>query len=421
MADRFVDVPCPGCACLCDDLVIEQRSGAVTAVGKGCDIARRVFAAEVTGGATATAASQGNGDRGAKIAEAAAILRNARLPLVYGLGGLTCEAQRLAVQFAELLGAVVATPGAGAGSDLFATVGHNACTLGEIRERANLIVIVGCDPLTTRPRLLERYASQDSRVVVVDSGDSATAAVADQSLAVSVHGLADGVEVLLAVVSGAPVDEPSVLERTGVALASWRNLARQLQTARYPAIIYRSAGSGTAERRVAEAIHQLTRKLNETTRAVSLAICDSVNDVGAENVITWTTGYPPPVDFSQGFPRPLGDFQTIERMLSAGQFDAALVFTADPIAAATSRELADAWRRVPLVAIDWRQTATMEAATTALRIAAAGIHSGGTMFRLDGVALPLRPPLVSQYPSDQETLGALLAACRTSAPAPLLK
>jgi formylmethanofuran dehydrogenase subunit B len=37
-----------------------------------------------------------------------------------------------------------------------------------------------------------------------------------------------------------------------------------------------------------------------------------------------------------------------------------------------------------------------------------GIHSGGTILRSDGAALPLRPSLTSPLPSDHEWLSGLL-------------
>ena len=46
-------------------------------------------------------------------------------------------------------------------------------------------------------------------------------------------------------------------------------------------------------------------------------------------------------------------------------------------------------------------------ADVALAAATSGIDAGGTVTRVDGVVLPLRPPLVSPLPSDREWLRAL--------------
>ncbi len=100
---------------------------------------------------------------------AATILREARAPLVHGLGGTSCEAQRRAVALAEAAGAVIdvgATPNA---------FGWSTATLGEIRDRAELVVLWRADPVVTHPRLLERLRLDPGAMIVVDSQRTATA------------------------------------------------------------------------------------------------------------------------------------------------------------------------------------------------------------------------------------------------------
>ena len=77
---------------------------------------------------------------------AAAILKQARAPLVYGLGGTSCEAQRRAVAIADATGAVL-DPAGGSGAGLaYAAIGSSTATFGEIRDRAELVVVWRADP-----------------------------------------------------------------------------------------------------------------------------------------------------------------------------------------------------------------------------------------------------------------------------------
>ena len=102
---------------------------------------------------------------------AAAILGQARAPLVYGLGQTSCEAQRRAVALADAIGAVVDPAGGGTAGEAYQAIGASTATFGEIRDRAELVVVWRADPAVTHPRLLGRLrldrAARGSRALVV--------------------------------------------------------------------------------------------------------------------------------------------------------------------------------------------------------------------------------------------------------------
>jgi formylmethanofuran dehydrogenase subunit B len=54
-----------------------------------------------------------------------------------------------------------------------------------------------------------------------------------------------------------------------------------------------------------------------------------------------------------------------------------------------------------------RATATSEAARVAFATAADGIEVPGTVHRMDGVPIPLRPPLTSERPGVEDVLAAI--------------
>jgi formylmethanofuran dehydrogenase subunit B len=198
---------------------------------------------------------------------AAAILREARAPLVYGLAGTSCEAQRRAVALAEAAGAVIDV---GASPNTF---GWSTATFGEIRDRAELVVFWRADPAVTHPRLLERLRIDPARTVVVDSKRTATA---EHGEFVQVE---DDFEVLWALRGG----EGALLER--------------LRAARHVAFIH-----GALDELTALALHSLVRDLAHDRHAVTLGL-RAGNARGAEDVLAWQTGFAGPVDFARGFPR----------------------------------------------------------------------------------------------------------------------
>ena len=59
---------------------------------------------------------------------------------------------------------------------------------------------------------------------------------------------------------------------------------------------------------------------------------------------------------------------------------------------------------IPYVALDPKETATVQHAAVAFTTATYGINVPGTVYRMDDVPIPLRPAFESPYPSDEEVL-----------------
>src|SRR5215813_6431159 len=152
----MAEATCAGCGCVCDDGLTCPLGDAWFALGDRPPVAR------IDGDPASIEAAAD---------AAAAILRAARAPLVYGLGQTSCEAQRRAVALAEACGAVI-DPG-GPGHFAFQAVGSSTATFGEIRDRAELVIVWRADPVVTHPRLLERLRVKS--LVVVDATRTATA------------------------------------------------------------------------------------------------------------------------------------------------------------------------------------------------------------------------------------------------------
>jgi formylmethanofuran dehydrogenase subunit B len=97
------------------------------------------------------------------IQSAAGILRSARAPLFYGLSKSSTEGQRAAVCLADRLGATIDTTASeGHAPSILAMqqCGESTCSLGEIRNRADLVIYWCADPVETHPRHMERYSME---------------------------------------------------------------------------------------------------------------------------------------------------------------------------------------------------------------------------------------------------------------------
>jgi formylmethanofuran dehydrogenase subunit B len=88
--------------------------------------------------------------------------------------------------------------------------------------------------------------------------------------------------------------------------------------------------------------------------------------------------------------------------------DAALFVSGDPVARLP--EVArDALARTPLIAVTAVDGQTTRLARVVIPTARAGVHSGGTAYRMDRVPLPLRAVARSPWPSEAEVLERLTA------------
>jgi formylmethanofuran dehydrogenase subunit B len=165
----------------------------------------------------------------------------------------------------------------------------------------------------------------------------------------------------------------------------------------------------TAERRDPlriEALIALTQALNQPTRAALSSLRAGGNRLGAESVLTSQTGYPFAVDYSRGFPRYTPADRGLDR-LSGGGFKAVLV-AGSPVLEDSARE---ALSVASSVAIGPRASQAGFRTRVAIDTGVAGIHEGGTAYRMDEVPLPLRPSL-SGARSTTDTLRALTDAIR---------
>lgn len=96
-----------------------------------------------------------------------------------------------------------------------------------------------------------------------------------------------------------------------------------------------------------------------------------------------------------------GEFTTADT-LARGEADT-LIVASDPMAN-FSQPAREHLARIPYIALDPKETATVRGATVAFTTATYGINTGGTVYRMDDVPIPLRPAFDSPYPSDEVVL-----------------
>ena len=414
------DATCTFCGCVCDDmnLTVDLDAHKITKAENACVLGRAWFKEHGGNENRPFALIEGREASTEEAIEASAqILAKARFPLIYGLSDTTCEAQRQAVAIADMIGGNIDTTTSvchGPSGMAFEGVGESTATLGEIRNRADLLVFWGGNPAESHPRLFTRYTvtakgmyvpngRKDRTVVLVDVRRSPSAAVADIFVQVKPQRDFEVLWALRALVKGRRVD-PGIEQVTGVSLATLEDLAQRMKNCRFGALLFGMGLTMTRGRHFnSGALLALATDLNEYTHFVAKPVRGHGNVTGADNVVSWQTGFPFGVNLGRGYPRfNPGEFTSVD-LLGRGEADAALIIAADP-AANFPQSAIEHLRRIPVIVLDPKTTHTSKLARVAITTATYGINVPGTVYRMDDVAISLRPALPSPYPSDEEVL-----------------
>jgi formylmethanofuran dehydrogenase subunit B len=390
---------CLGCGCGCDDIEITVKEGRITRAANACAMGLawygdgRIPGRAVVRGAPATVETA---------ARAIAQLLKTGSALIYLAPDLTTEAQREAIALADRCGArldSVTSDTAAAGILVGQRRGRATATLGEIRNRADLLVFWALDPAIRYPRYAGRYAvdpagthvpngAADRRVVAVDVGAASGPQTAGARVALSAASEAAALGVMRATVLGRelPGLSPELLAAAG--------LAREMTQARYVALIHDAEPEdqpGDSQRM--EGLVGLAQALNGPTRCALSSLRAGGNRSGADAAMVWQTGFPFAVDFADGTPRyrPEQPASAVLPSLKTVLIVGAVHRVPDLVTrAVTGRAVA---------VIGPRATEAPFPAEAAIDTGIAGIHEAGIAYRMDDVPLPLPRILSGPVPA----------------------
>jgi formylmethanofuran dehydrogenase subunit B len=415
------DAVCLQCSCMCDDIRVTVVDNQVVEVANACPLGEQWFRQQRPASRPACRIEGREATIEQGIGRAAEILTSALYPLIYGFGETTCEAQQAAVEIADWVGGTIDTAtsfGHAPSIQAFQNVGKTTCSLGEIRNRSDLVVYWGADPVANQPRLLTKHTVDPTGLfvprgpsgrylVVVDIRDTETSARADLFLKIKPQSDFECLWTLRSLARDIEPNAERIEQQTGIPLATWQALMQRMKRAQYGALLF---GMGLMQtrgyRNNCEALLQLGRDMNRHARFVCRSVRQRGNVTGADKVVAWQTGYPFCVNLSRGYPRyNPGEFNT-STQLALGEADAAMIVGNDPMPGFT-RESREHLRRIPYISLSADETDITREATVSFATAKFGLETGGTVYRMDEVPLPLRLVRTSPYPSDAVMLGKL--------------
>jgi formylmethanofuran dehydrogenase subunit B len=352
------------------------------------------------------------------LARAAQILQASSSPLIYGMSRSSTEGQRAAIALAERTGATIDTNASlchATSVMAIQIVGEPTCTLGEVKNRADLVIFWGSNPQESHPRHFERYSVDargrfvpsgraDRMLIVVDVKRTVSTASADLFLQIKPGKDFEALTTLRCLVRGVPI---AADVETGAALDLLEGLAARMKSCRYGIVFFGLGLSMTsAAQHNVEALLLLVRDLNAHTRFSARRMRVPGDVTGADTVLTWQTGYPFSVSFSRGYARyNPGEFSA-QDLLERGDVDACLLVGSEGVKRFSQKARAQL-TRIPTIALDHPTVESFIPPTVRFTTAVYGVHRPGTAYRMDGVPIPLRACLPSDYPSDDEVLRAI--------------
>ncbi len=301
-----------------------------------------------------------------------------------------------------------------------------ACTLGEVKNRADFIIYWGGNPAECHPRHFTRYTltqkgkyvprgRKDRTMVLVDIRETPSAKAADIFLQVRPGKDFEVLTILRALVKGQRVTPDAVAE-TGLTLEQLQDLVSRMKAAKFGVLFFGMGLSMTRGKHMnSAAALTLAAELNAFTKFVAMPMRGHGNVTGVDVVLRYTTAYPFGISLTRGYPRfNPGEYSTID-LLVRGDVDATLVLGADP-GATMPKPAIEHLKRTPTIVLDPKVTHTSRLARVHITTAATGISAPGTVYRMDEIPLPLRPPLTSPYPTDEQVVRRIIAAVQRKTP-----
>ena len=409
------EVPSPFCGIASDDLTIEVKGQDIRVVENGDAVTIAGFETPIT-----DRSPQIHG-KDVTLAEAVdhitELLRNSQQTVISGLG-TDLNGARAAMALADKNRATVDhmnSNGAFRSLLVLQDTGWMNTTLAEVKNRVDLLVVVGSDIETSFPRFFERMVWNEeslfdqniaSREVVylgrAPSGNASTSPAGKKAeiMACDDADLPEVLSVLRALVAGRQIQAAHV---GGIAIEDLTKLAARLKQAKYSVITW-AAGMmdfDHAETAV-QMMCEMVKDLNADTRCNGLPLGGQDGDVTVNQVAAWQSGYPMRTNFNRGYPDYDPYLSDSLRMLAEDEVDTLIWVSSFDIKRTPPKSNATT------VVLGRSGMKFEQPPEVFIPIGTPGIDHIGRAFRTDAVvSLPLRQLRDSGLPSTFEVLSAV--------------
>jgi formylmethanofuran dehydrogenase subunit B len=309
------EVPSPFCGIASDDLTIKVEGNNVSVIENGDAVTKKGFETPITDTSPRVNGKDVSLDEA--VNHIVNLLRDSKQSVIGGMA-TDLNGARSAMALADKSRATIDNMDSAAvfrNTLVLQDTGWMLTTLTEVKNRVDLLLVVGSDIEAEYPRFFERMVwneesmfDQDieSRQVVylgkAPSGDASTSPKGKQAqvLACDDADLPEVVSILRALVNGKGIQAEQV---GGIAVSDLTVLAEQLKQAKYSVVTW-AAGDldfDHAEATV-QTVCEMVKELNEDTRSSGLPLGGKDGGITANQVSAWQSGFPMRTNFNQGYP-----------------------------------------------------------------------------------------------------------------------
>ncbi|MGR9114225.1 MAG: formylmethanofuran dehydrogenase subunit B [Gammaproteobacteria bacterium] len=413
---EITEVPSPFCGIGTDDLVVKVDGLSLKVTKNGCAVNTPAFEQAITDTSPRVEGKEVSLD--VAVTKVAQLLKDTLQPVIGGCA-TDVNGMRALLALADKSGAVVDNMNfTGARRNFLALQdsGWMNTTLAEVKNRCDLLLVVGTDLESFAPRFYQRYLWNKEAMFLKDtsqrdvvylgkapSGDASTSPKGQKAQVFECADvdLPEVVSVLRALVKEQPVQADSV---GGISISDLQVIADKLKSANYSVVTW-AAGAlafNQAELTV-QSLCEIVKDINnQNTRCSGLPLGGKEGDQTANQVCGWTTGYPARTRFSAGFPEYDPFLNDINQMLAQGEADALLWVQAFDSEAVPPKS------DIPTVVIG-RSGMTFEREPDVfIPVGTPGIDHAGHAYRMDNVvAIRLKKLRESGLPSAAQVLTAI--------------
>jgi formylmethanofuran dehydrogenase subunit B len=413
---EFHDVPSPFCGIGTDDLSLSVQGSQISITANGCVITRGGFEQAV---GDHTPQIDGQPASLQQAVAAAAQLLNRSRQSVFGACATDVNGMRALMSLADQTGSIVDNINFNAARrNLLAMQdsGWMNCTLAELKNRCDLLLIVGTDLEGFAPRFFERYVwnaeamhlpdTRQRKVIYLGKAPSGSASTSPSGQAAEVLTCSDAdlpevTAVLTALVRRQRVDAAQV---GGLAVAQLQAIADRLRAAQYGVVVWGAAALAFEHAELTvQNICSIVKEINQQgTRCSGFPLGGREGDQTANQVCGWTTGYPARVSFARGYPEYEPFLLDTQTVLNNGEADTLVwvqAFNTQSLPPKTS---------APTIVIGRSGMQFEQAPAVYIPIGTPGIDHAGHAYRLDNVvAIRLKKLRDAGLPSTAEVLSAI--------------
>ncbi|QFY41765.1 formylmethanofuran dehydrogenase subunit B [Candidatus Methylospira mobilis] len=411
------NVPSPFCGIASDDLTIQVSGNTLKVLENGDSITVAGFEQPLTDTQPRVAGKDVTLQEA--VSAVAGLLKAARLPVFSGFG-TDVNDTRAALSLADRSGAVLDQARSEGGLRnllVLADSGWFATTLGELKNRVEVLVVFGSDIESDFPRFYERFIwpqetlfGQDAgkrEIIYIGRAPSGEASTAPDGrkpvvLPCALEDLPAVAAAFNALTHGARLQATHV---GGIAVADLAAVLERVKQAHYS--VFTWAAGHLAYAHADLTVQQLSAAVvalnaGGLTRSAILPLGGQDGDRTASQVFAWQSGYPTRISYARGYPEYDPYHFSVARLLQSGEADVLIWIST------LNARLAPPATHIPTVVIGRSGMRFEREPDVYIPVSTPGIDHAGHMYRCDNVVcLPLHKLRDSNLPTGSAVLAAI--------------